>query len=68
MGQSESIDQLAAALVAAQAEMGHAKKESENPHFRSRYADLASVRDAVAEPSHHGLGVVQTLVPRAEPY
>ena len=36
-----------AALAAAQMEMGKALKDAENPHFRSKYADLASVVDAV---------------------
>lgn len=34
------------ALAAAQAQMGKAIKDSTNPAFRSRYADLASVMDA----------------------
>ena len=34
------------ALAAAQAQMGKAVKDSTNPAFRSRYADLASVMDA----------------------
>ena len=38
---------LVAALVKAQAKMEGAKKDSENPHFRSKYADLASVVDAI---------------------
>lgn len=35
------------ALAAAQLEMGNVKKGSLNPHFRSRYADLAEVTAAV---------------------
>jgi len=35
------------ALAAAQAEMTHAKKGAENPHFKSKYADLSEVVDAV---------------------
>jgi len=34
------------ALAAAQAQMGKAIKDSTNPAFRSKYADLASVMDA----------------------
>lgn len=34
------------ALAAAQAQMGKAVKDSANPAFRSKYADLASVMDA----------------------
>lgn len=43
----ETGSQLIAALVKAQAELEGAKKDSENPHFRSKYADLASVVDAI---------------------
>ena len=38
---------LAAALAAAQARMGHAHLDGKNPHFRSRFATLKSVIDAV---------------------
>lgn len=46
MRTSEQIDQIGAAIAAAQAEMGHATKDVTNPHFKSKYADLASVMDA----------------------
>jgi hypothetical protein len=39
---SGSIAALAAALSKAQGEMGGALKDKTNPHFKSRYADLAS--------------------------
>lgn len=48
--QSESIGELAAALAQAQGEIGNAAKDAKNPHFNSRYADLASIRDACREP------------------
>lgn len=48
--QTESIDKLAAALAKAQGEIGGAKKTGENPHFKSKYADLASVVEAIREP------------------
>lgn len=50
MQKSESIKELAAALCAAQSQMVGAKKGSVNPHFKSRYADLASIWDACREP------------------
>lgn len=57
---SETIAALAAALAKAQAVMSGAKKDSQNPHFKSKYADLESVWDAAREPlSSHGLSVVQ---------
>lgn len=63
---SDNIDKLCAALVAAQSEMHDAKKDAVNPHFKSKYADLASVREAVREPlAKHGLAVVQMMAPRS---
>lgn len=60
MTTSEQIDAIAAALAKAQAEMGKAKKGSENPHFRSKYADLASVSDACLPALHkQDIAVVQ---------
>lgn len=46
MTRSDQINELAAAMAKAQAEMTGAKKDSTNPHFNSDYADLSSVRDA----------------------
>jgi hypothetical protein len=61
MTRSESINELATALAAAQAEFHHAKRDSENPHFRSRYADLSAIWDACRPGlSSHGLSVVQS--------
>lgn len=47
MHRSESIKELAAALPKAQAAMKGAVKDAQNPHFRSKYADLTSVIEAV---------------------
>lgn len=47
MTTSENIAEIAAALAKAQAEMGNAHLNKTNPHFKSRYADLAAIRDAV---------------------
>jgi hypothetical protein len=59
--QSEAIDKLALALSKAQAHIDGAKKDSVNPHFRSNYADLASVWDACHKHlSDNGIAVVQT--------
>lgn len=64
MKQSDSIAALAAALAKAQGAITGAKKDAENPHFRSKYADLASVWEA-ARPAltAHGLSVIQTFDP-----
>ncbi len=43
---SAEIGKLAAALAKAQSQMSHAEKGNVNPHFKSRYADLASVWEA----------------------
>jgi hypothetical protein len=54
-------------LAKAQAEIEGAKKDSANPHFRSKYADLASVWDAIREPlTKHGFCVTQELTDAAE--
>lgn len=60
MNKSESIASLAKALAAAQGKLKKAVKDSTNPHFRSRYADLESVIEAMREPfASEGLSVVQ---------
>jgi hypothetical protein len=60
MQSSESINELATALAKAQGEITGALKDSENPFFKSKYADLASCWDACREPlSKNGLSVVQ---------
>ena len=60
MTRSDSIAALAASLSKAQATMTSAKKDSTNPHFKSRYADLASIWEACREPlTKNGLAVVQ---------
>ena len=60
MTRSDSIAALAASLSKAQSAMSAAKKDSTNPHFKSRYADLASIWEACREPlTKNGLAVVQ---------
>ena len=60
MNTSDSLKELGAALAAAQAEMTGAKRDSENPFFKSKYADLASVREACLPAlNKHGLSVCQ---------
>jgi len=56
------MQELIAALAKAQAEMKHAVFDSKNPHFKSRYASLASVIDAVRGPlTRHGIAYVQRV-------
>ena len=62
MNQSESIAALAAALSKAQASITGALKDSANPFFKSKYADLASCWDACRKPlTDNGLAVIQTI-------
>ena len=60
MKQSDSITKLAGALHKAQSEMGGAVKDSNNPFFKSKYADLTSVIKAIKKPfADNGLSFVQ---------
>jgi hypothetical protein len=62
--QSPTIGKLASALVKAQATMGVAVKDAVNPHFKSKYADLASIINAAREPlADNGLAIVQRAHP-----
>ncbi len=64
MSWSPTIGALAAALAKAQGMIAGAKKDSVNPHFKTSYADLASVWDACrAALSANGLSVVQPTQP-----
>lgn len=59
---SEQINELAAALVAAQGKFSVIPKTSLNPFFKSKYADLADVvRTAAPVLVEHGLAVSQFL-------
>jgi hypothetical protein len=60
MQQSESIANLAKALSTVQGKLTHAKKDSANPFFKSKYADLESVWDACRDLlANNGLAVAQ---------
>ena len=61
MNRSDAINELATALSKAQAAISTAAKGKENPHFKSKYADLASVWDACRGPlTANGLSVLQS--------
>ncbi len=67
MNKSESIAALAAALAKAQGAMKGAVKDSANPFFKSKYADLASVVEAIrAAFSANGLSYIQTVEPHPD--
>jgi hypothetical protein len=60
----ETITKLAPALIKAQAQIEGATKDSMNPHFRNKYADLASVTDAIKKPlNDNGLAYTQRIHP-----
>ena len=57
---SPTIGKIATALAQAQGKIKGAVKDSANPHFRAKYADLASVWDACREQlSANGIAVIQ---------
>lgn len=54
---------IATALLKAQTEMSNPKKDASNPFFKSKYADLNAVRDAVLPVlNKHGIIVLQPIV------
>lgn len=58
---SEQINELAIALAKAQGKIEGAKKGVENTFFKSKYADLAAVWDAVRGPlTENGIAVIQS--------
>lgn len=58
--QSENINELATALSKAQSEIGNALEDKANPHFRSKYASLASLWSACRTAlTKNGLSVIQ---------
>lgn len=63
MTQSEAIDKLIPAFIAFQAEMPAVPKDATNPHFKSKYATLSAITEAMRPHlSNHGLAVTQSLV------
>lgn len=62
MKTSEKIDQIAIALSKAQKVMEGAVRDSTNPFFHSKYAELSEVWDACREPlTSNGLSFVQSI-------
>jgi hypothetical protein len=57
---SDNINEIAAAFAKAQAELTNPTKGRENPHFKSKYADIADGLDVVRPVfSKHGIAVLQ---------
>lgn len=62
MAMSESIQNLAAALIEAQTSLPKVPKDKTNPFFKSNYAGLDSVMPAALKVlTDHGLGLVQSV-------
>lgn len=62
MNQSEQIHELAKALVQFQNRLEGVEKSSTNPYFKSKYADLHTVWQAIRLPlTENGLCVTQTV-------
>jgi hypothetical protein len=60
MNKSESIKNIAGALVKFQASVSKVAKESNNPFFKSKYASLANILDTIQKPlSECGLAISQ---------
>ncbi len=58
--QSDTIGAIAGALAKAQADIKNAAKTSDNPFFKSKYADLAEVKDACWQAlTGNGIAIIQ---------
>jgi len=67
MNKSENINDLAAALAKAQGQIKNAQKDSNNPFFKSKYADLASVWEVCRKPlADNGLCIIQSVTSDSE--
>lgn len=56
-----NTEKLEAALAAALPELDGAKKRANNPHFKSKYADLGAVIEAIEPIATHGIWYRQVL-------
>ena len=62
MNKSDNINELATALAKAQGSMRFAIKDANNPFFKSKYADLSSVVEAIRDAlASNGLSYMQHL-------
>lgn len=60
MNRTDDISKLSAALAIAQGQIESASKDSTNPHFRSKYSDFNSIREAIRKPlSSNGIAYYQ---------
>jgi hypothetical protein len=64
MRTSQTLSAIAPALLKAQKQITFAAKDATNPHFKSKYADLESVIDAVKKPlNENGIIFIQSFSP-----
>ncbi len=63
---SPTIGKLAEAMAKAQEEMSPAEKDAVNPHFKNRYASLASSFAALKPMHKNGIAVFQPPVPHGQ--
>lgn len=63
METSPSISKIATALVKSQGEMSKASKDATNPFFKSKYADLNSIREAcIPALNSNGISILQPII------
>mgnify|MGYP003627869570 FL=1 len=61
-GEPSQLGELFGALAKAQQEIDPAKKRASNPHFKSKYADLATVFDAILPAlNNHNMSLLQLV-------
>jgi len=61
MQKSESIKNIAKALIEFQSKVSKIKKDAKNPFFKSNYASLSNIQDAISNPlSESGLAYSQS--------
>ena len=65
MNKSESIKHIAAALQQFHAKMGKVAKSADNPFFKSKYAPLPEILEAIAEPLQSA-GLIISQFPDAD--
>ena len=60
MEKSESIKNIASALITFQVKVGKITKDATNPFYKNKYASLANIQDAIADPLEEaGLSYMQ---------
>jgi hypothetical protein len=64
MKRSEDTNEISKAFASAQAEMKNPALDSSNPHFNSKFASLAAIRNTVVPAfAKHGLSIMQEITP-----